>query len=289
MLMLLVAVSAGRAQGQEVKSAGEEKKVSTIDQAKLLEGTISKVTGKSVQVSLDGSDKWQPAAVGMKVVKQSLIRTGFASSCEVSFGDHTKVSVQALSSMKVADYSGTSQEEKVRANVQYGAVRCGVEKGAIKVDTRISTPVSTLSIRGTSIYVEFDRGTRRCLMDVIEDGPALAAANSRGRSRGTGEDCVDCDEDEDQADSTDEERHFTGSYELDEGMRTDCGLGRYLRAEILVRGIWNNNDALVAEEESMIYQTGNINPGEGAGQYDDYKSQATQRVIVNGCGPEVPF
>ena len=242
--------------------------------AQSLKARITNVTGKSAQISLSTGKAWDQAKVGTELGTDASVRTGFGSSCEVTFGEHTVVQVDPLSSMRVADYSGRDDKEKVRANLQYGAVRCGVEQGRVKADTKISTPVSTLSIRGTFVHVEFDRGTRHCLFRVDEDGPALASLRSDCRCNGkrgtrTDDDQCDCPEDQnDQLDLLDDPNDLhhagEGDYVLAEGMKTDCSLARYLRTAVFERAMWSTGDAILTDSETAVYNDQVINPNEGA-------------------------
>ena len=234
-----------------------------------LKAVITQVTGASVQFSPKTGAAWQKAKVGDELTMDATIRTGFASGCELTFGEHTVLQIEALSAVRVADYSKVSDDkEKVDANVQYGAVRCGVEKGRIKAETKISTPVSTLSIRGTLVYVEFDRGTRSCLLRVEQDGPAMAYG---------GKNCEGCQKDEPKIPGQ-------TSYALEEGMRTDCSLSRYLRTAIFDRNLQVTGDAIVAESESAVYNNDVVDPGQGALNLGTDKSRSTGQT--NPCGDD---
>jgi len=233
-----------------------------------LKAVITKVTGASVQFSPKTGAAWQKAKVGDELTMDATIRTGFASGCELTFGEHTVLQIEALSAVRVADYSKVSDDkEKVNANVQYGAVRCGVEKGRIKAETKISTPVSTLSIRGTLVYVEFDRGTRSCLLRVDEDGPAMAYG---------GKDCEGCQEDE--------SKPGQANYTLEEGMRTDSSLSRYLRTAIFDRNLYITGDAVVTESESAVYNNDVVDPGQGALNLGTDRSRSTGQT--NPCSDD---
>ncbi|KPK74274.1 MAG: hypothetical protein AMJ79_14580 [Phycisphaerae bacterium SM23_30] len=258
-------------QTTEQTKAAEPAATIQIDQP--LDAIVSNVTGRNVQVSLDQGKTWQPARKGQALTRGAAVRTGFASSCEINFGDHSILQILALSSVSIADYAGIMNvEEKVQANLQYGAVRCGVEKGRIKTDTKISTPVSTLSVRGTFIYVEYDPGTRRCLLKVDEDGPAVASTFTR--------DCFGL--------------ALDGYYLLNEGMKTDCCLSRFLKLAIFERTVWvTGNYALgdITDEEAhaMVYKDhfGAGDASQGALQFNDDRSRHNQiasEIVITGGG-----
>ena len=139
-----------------------------------LNARITDVQGKNVQVSLDDDQSWKPAKVDLELPKNAAVRTGFASTCEISFDTHSIVQIEPLSSVRIADFFGTDTEHQVRANLQYGAVRCGVDQGRIKADTEVSTPVSTLSIRGTRAYMEYNPGDCRAASASMRTAPSMS-------------------------------------------------------------------------------------------------------------------
>lgn len=223
-----------------------------------LEAEIKSVTGKSVQYSIDGSDNWQAAQVGVKLSKEAVVRTGFASSCEMSFRGHTVIKVEALSSVRIADYLGHEDAEVVRADLQYGAVRCGVEKGRVKSDTKISTPVAVLAIRGTITKVEYDRGTGQCNLGVLTGG--LADVFSR-----------------------------KGRYVLSPGMKTDADLSRHLQSAIFGRSVFVTGNRAIgavtdteATKLSEIFGAVNLFDGQGLGS----SSQEERSFLIGDGGSD---
>ncbi|MBN1845866.1 MAG: FecR domain-containing protein [Sedimentisphaerales bacterium] len=251
-----------------------------------LKAIITKVTGKTVQYSPDGGKNWKPAQQGTELGRGALVRTGFGGGCELSFGSHSVLIIQALSSVRVADYLGIQGKEIVRANLQYGALRCGVEKGSIQADTRISTPVSTLSIRGTMVYVSYDAGVRSCMLGVDKDGPAMAQVFSDGCC-GDGP-TVDWSGGQLGEGRDPNEILMAGGnlYELYEGMRTDCTLSRDLRLAIFDRAVFVTGDytagaVSAAESEAYVRQRGVVEPTGGATQFNDDKSVESQKVRID--------
>ncbi len=219
-----------------------------------LDAQISKIVGGSVQYSNDAGKNWVKAELEAKLGKDSIVRTGFASTCEISFRGNTLIQVEALSSVRIAEYLGNENAEKVDASLQYGAVRCGVEKGKVKSDTKISTSVAVLAIRGTITFVEYDRGTGACELAVVEDGPADAITGG-------------------------------GSYSLAAGMSTDANLSRHLQNAIFGRSVFvtgsrNLGDVTDVEAEIISLVTGGGELGDlSGGESDDSGSDDN-----NDCG-----
>jgi len=275
------------------KAAEPTVTITPSEKPKSLKAVVTKVSGKHVQYSMDKGKSWKPLKLGVELGKGGLVRTGFGSGCELSFGGHSVLIIQALSSVRVADYMGIQGKEIVRARLHYGALRCGVEKGRIEADTRISTPVSTLSIRGTKVYVAYDAGIQSCMLGVDEDGPATARVYGDGCC-GPGE----TEEDTQFTDDPDQEvLAFSSNYALYEGMRTDCMLSRDLRLAEFGRMVWVTGnyrvgDITTTEAESIVQHQGNIEPTEGAQQYNDDKSIGQQRFglrEIDFPGGDIPI
>jgi hypothetical protein len=268
--------------------------ITPLGKSTVLKALVTKVSGKHVQFSVDDGKSWKPLALGVELSKGGLVRTGFGSGCELSFGGHSLLIIQALSSVRVADYMGIEGKEIVRARLHYGALRCGVEKGRIEADTRISTPVSTLSIRGTKVYVSYDAGLQSCMLGVDEEGPATARVYREGCCGPGGE----TEEDTRFAgDPNQEAPAFSSEYALYEGMRTDCMLSRDLRLAEFDRMVWVTGnypvgDISIPEAESILQHPGLLEPTEGARQYDDDKSIGQQRFRLRAIdfpGGDIPI
>jgi len=255
---------------------------------------ITQVTGKNVQYSLDGGKTWQPAKEGVRLGKGAAVRTGFASSCQVTFDNNSLLHVQPLSSVTISGYLTAVGGEIVNANLQYGAVRCAVEKGKVEAQTKISTPVSTLSIRGTVVYLEYDAGTHRCLMGVDEDGPAIARAAGLAH-------CRDCDQQITYAAQDPNDPNtapdYGGLYELQAGMRTDCSLTRYLELAVFERMVWVTGNLAVgditsAEAKAIAFLNRFEEPTDGALHFTDSRSRSVQRVTeeeIEFPGGDIPI
>ncbi len=288
---------------------------------KNMNAVITAIKGKSVQVSLDSGKTWTTAKKTMRLPANSLIRTGFASSCEISFAGKSILQVQSLSSVRIADFAGTTTgsgkpKMKVKANLQYGAVKCGVEKGRVKNDTKITTPVATLSIRGTVVEVKYYPGVRHCLLAVDEGGPAyarclrpvLTSANSYKTAMLPAEKNISQPQ---QPTATAQSKPakpivpsymsdpntVVGVYRLDEGMRTNERLSRYLQLVSFERYVWVTGDHVVgdiSDTEAMaeVPFDGTLNPVTGHFQYNSQRLRYSQKAPVSEIefpGGDIPI
>ncbi|MBN1435912.1 MAG: FecR domain-containing protein [Sedimentisphaerales bacterium] len=236
-------------------------------------GVIIEVNGEHAQYTTDG-ENWQPAQVNAQLTVNSSVRTGFNSNCSVQMGNNSVIRVEPISSLKMADYVADAGQETVRANLQYGAVRCGVSHSNITTDTAISTPVSTLSIRGTDIYAEYDPGTRQVSFRVDHDGPGLVIPQGGGPLQF-------------QASTPGDSQTAGRTYQLEEGMGTDGDLSRHLGLETQERTSWGGpngqmGDISQLEALAIVFQNGgSINPTDGFEQFLGDDSRFPQLPPIN--------
>ena len=263
---------------EEMTAAGPEATAAAItaEPSETMQAEVLDVKGEHTQYSTDGGETWEQLTVGLMLDLDAQVRTGFASGCSLQFGEHSTVEVQALSSVRIADYTLTHDAvEHSRTMVQYGAVRCGVERGRVKADTQISTPVSTLAIRGTWVYVAYAPGVPGCNMWVEHDGPAWAYSHPWGAGGLW-------------------KKLPNKRYRLYEGMRTDYMLTRHGDTVARERTVWveGNADlgAISKTEEKMVARIAGalVQPTAGRQQYTDSRNLRDQRVeetVLEEFGP----
>ncbi len=113
--------------------------------------TVIELKGDVKWAPLD-SETFTPAKVGDQLPPQTVIITGLRSSALLRIGDddtYTAVVVDPASKTLLADLAATQDKKRVRIGVGYGQVRAGVVEGGLKSDFTVSSPVATLSKRGT--------------------------------------------------------------------------------------------------------------------------------------------
>lgn len=113
--------------------------------------TVIELKGDVKWAPLD-SETFTPAKVGDQFPPQTVIMTGLRSSALLRIGDddtYTAVVIDPASKTLLADLAVTPEQKRVRIGVGYGQVRAGVVEGGLKSDFTVSSPVATLSKRGT--------------------------------------------------------------------------------------------------------------------------------------------
>lgn len=118
----------------------------------------AKVTGVEglVQVRLAEDQAWQKATIGMEVNENAEFRTGPKSAVRFSIPPDQTVTLDRLGTVKVLQ--AINQDGKLKTNIgmKYGRTRYDIEAGGREHESTITSPSSTLAVRGTKVSV-FDQ------------------------------------------------------------------------------------------------------------------------------------
>ena len=129
-------------------------------------GKVEKVVG-SVTVVRNGVSV--ALNVGDAVYKSDLIETGTSSTCGIGFPDGSALNLVANTRMALSDYSfdPSSNSNNALFSLVDGTFAFVAGKVAHSGDMKISTPVATMGIRGTTGYGE--KGDHTYLFVVVDD------------------------------------------------------------------------------------------------------------------------
>jgi len=158
--------------------------------------TVSAVQG-NVQVRPAEDQDWRPAIVGMQLGELAEVRTGPRSAVQFKLPPDQTITLDRLGTVKVL--TAVQQGGKVKTNIgmKYGRTRYSIEAAGVEHEATISSPSSTLAVRGTDFMDEDQRpfpakavsftgrvevmGARRRAI-VGSKGGSKAAINSEARS-----------------------------------------------------------------------------------------------------------
>ncbi len=116
--------------------------------------SVSGVVEKSVLGS-DGKDKWEAVKAGEKLNELTIIRTGFASKVVLKFADRGQVVVNNATKAGIREFRKKGNEVRTNIGLKYGTMHATVDRSAGPNDFSISTPVATLSVRGSEAPVGY--------------------------------------------------------------------------------------------------------------------------------------
>ena len=125
--------------------------------------TVVSVDGQVEKLVAGGPadrQQWEPVKAGDKLDERTVIRTGFRSKAVLRFDDRGEVVVNNATKMGIAEFRRQGNLTNARLGLKYGTMRASVDASRGPNDVRVSTPVATLSIRGTGgeIGHSADRG-----------------------------------------------------------------------------------------------------------------------------------
>jgi len=129
-----------------------------------LKATVTSVTGPAQKLlAANGGAKWQPLKAGEELGELTVIRTGLGARVVLKFADRGEIVVNNATKIGIAELRKRGDEVKAQLGLKYGTMRASVETGRGRNDFRISTPVATLSVRGSSADVGFMADSTRML------------------------------------------------------------------------------------------------------------------------------
>ncbi len=134
--------------------------------------------------------EWRPVSVGDRLPPGTQVRTSLRSSLLLQFGDSTIVKIDRATNATVSQFYRTAQQQRVKLDLGYGAVRAGVASGTLESDMTVETPVATLTRRGTwNFGIEYEAVTGRFRIFIEEHGliEALNQLTNERRSLSSGE------------------------------------------------------------------------------------------------------
>ena len=118
-----------------------------------LVGEITELAG-TVELKPAGEANFIPAKAGDRVVRDTIISTGFKSSALIKAGS-ALLTVRPLTRLSFSEISSSSGSESLNVSIQTGRVRVDVKPPAgTRTAMTVQSPIATASVRGTSF--EFD-------------------------------------------------------------------------------------------------------------------------------------
>ena len=117
----------------------------------LIKARVLEVRGDARHAPIDSED-FTPCKVNDEYPPDTVIMTGLRSSVLLRIGEddsYTAVVIDPASKTLLSELAVVEDTKRVRIGVGYGQVRAGVVEGGLKSDFTVSSPVATLSKRGT--------------------------------------------------------------------------------------------------------------------------------------------
>src|SRR5437763_1541300 len=115
-----------------------------------LKATVTGVEGL-VQVRAAEDQPWQKATVGMEVGENAEFRTGPKSAVRFTIPPDQTITLDRLGTVKVLQAVLENGKLKTKLGMRYGRTRYDIEAAGREHESTISSPSSTLAVRGTKV------------------------------------------------------------------------------------------------------------------------------------------
>jgi hypothetical protein len=127
-----------------------------------VEGLKATVTGVEgvVQVRTAEDQPWQKATVGMVLDQNAEFRTGPRSAVRFTIPPDQTITLDRLGTVKVLQAVNENGKIKTNLGMRYGRTRYDIEAAGREHESTISSPSSTLAVRGTKVSLYDQRPFR---------------------------------------------------------------------------------------------------------------------------------
>jgi len=120
-----------------------------------LTATITGIEG-NVQVRTAADAAWQKAQIGMVLNEEAELRTGPRSAVRFTIPPDQTITVDRLGLVKVLQAVRDGGKFKTKIGMKYGRTRYEIEAAGQEHESSISSPSSTLAVRGT-VFSSYDQ------------------------------------------------------------------------------------------------------------------------------------
>lgn len=129
----------------------------------------------NVLYAMPGADgkpgEFKPVKEGDKLPAGAIIQTRLRSKVVLSFGPDTVVLIDRVTMASIDQFHRTGDTKKIQLGLGHGLIRAAAVETTLRSDMTISSPVATLSKRGTLDFgMRYEPGTGRYIVFLNEEG-----------------------------------------------------------------------------------------------------------------------
>lgn len=136
----------------------------------VLKTTVKSVTGSAQKLAVNGANKWEPLKVGDVLDEKTVIRTGFNSSVVLHLADRGEFTVNGATKIGISELRTQDNVVKGTVGIKYGTIHATIDSTKGANDFKISTPVATLSVRGSAGTIGFSMDSSANMHASIDTG-----------------------------------------------------------------------------------------------------------------------
>jgi len=130
-------------------------------ETRVFEAIVMKVSGV-VQARADRKAKWKKLAVNDVLKPGVLVRTGRKSMVALRVGPNATILIDRQTRVAIPEIIQDGDTIKTRVGMEFGRMDVKASRIGLAIDFAVSTPTSTLAVRGTAFRISWDavRGAR---------------------------------------------------------------------------------------------------------------------------------
>jgi len=128
----------------------DEKEVAPAPAGEPVQVTVAEVTGQAQWMDAAAEEvSWTTIKKNDVLSELVVIRTGLRSSVILKFEDRSLVTIRSGTKIGIAEARRSGTSATTRLGLKYGSIRAKVDSTTGPSDFQVSTPVATLSVRGS--------------------------------------------------------------------------------------------------------------------------------------------
>lgn len=148
MMLAMLAVSApAMAQNADPNAPADADQAKDAEEIRAIVRSVKGICEKRDGAKADA--KWTAIKKNDKLGGMTLVRTGLGGEVELAFSDRVRMTVRQATKIGIREFYMRGTKASGQLGVKYGSVRAKVNSAAGENDVRVSTPVATLSVRGS--------------------------------------------------------------------------------------------------------------------------------------------
>jgi hypothetical protein len=179
---------------QPAKPAEVKKPESPAPAGQALKVTVVSVSGPAQKMTPGAAaPQWEPLKADDKLDEMTIVRTGLNATVVLRFEDRGQFTINSATKIGISEFRKEGSVVKGEVGLKYGSVHASVDSSRGATSFQVSTPVATLSVRGSTSNIGYtaDGGagvssqSGNWQMTTGSGGTQTVGPNESGNSQGT--------------------------------------------------------------------------------------------------------
>ena len=142
--------------------------------------SLKNISGE-IEIKRAGQEEWINATKDIELQDGDLIATGFSSSVLLHFPDGSTAQLNEITQLKVESLFTEDGKPRTDLRLRTGGLKANISKvPQVESDFKVTTPVSTIGVRGTTFHVRHDEENKITDVYVVEGEVSVTDVNEQG-------------------------------------------------------------------------------------------------------------